>query len=453
LILECPGCKSRLKIDPAKLPSGAGAAVCPKCKSRVLLPGTTATEHLTVQCKSCSARLKVNISRLKPIPSKSKCPKCSSAVELPAAPPGARPVAPPPPAPAAEPPEQEAHTRQLDARELGMLLNPPAGGVPGQPGQSAPELSSPSGSSATPIRMDQGSQKAGTFEQSAPDLSALIDEKVNALDGTPSEGSPAISQAPATVQPQAPAPMPSASASGDSMMPGASSPEIAVDLGEQTTVPPPDRSEGLPSASDASSPAAIPMASPKPAVARSVSGSRAVAGSGSAARRRSQSGPRGSSISRSSGPNLGAAIRAGSGKKSSPATVLLIGGVVSGSLIGVAILFLAPMLPPAFRPGMPEAITGALGSALTVVLFTVALSALGGLLGGIALPPAEDERSGSRISVFRCTVATTMLGILAGVGFALVPGPFDIMQVISWSAAFLLAGVITSLIGMLLGKR
>ena len=46
-----------------------------------------------------------------------------------------------------------------------------------------------------------------------------------------------------------------------------------------------------------------------------------------------------------------------------------------------------------------------------------------------------------------------MLGLLTGVAFALVPGPFDIMQVISWSSAFLIAGIITGLIGMLLGRR
>lgn len=130
-----------------------------------------------------------------------------------------------------------------------------------------------------------------------------------------------------------------------------------------------------------------------------------------------------------------------------------MGGVVSGSLMGVAILFLAPMLPPAFRPGMPEVITGALGVALATVLLTVIITALGGLLGGIALPPDDEEGSGTRVSIFRCTVATTMLGLLAGVGFALVPGPFEIMQVVSWSTAFLIAGIMTSLIGMFLGRR
>ena len=76
MTLDCPGCKSKLKLDPAKLPPGASAAVCPKCRTKILLPGTAGVEDISVQCGRCSTRLKVKVAKLKPTASRSKCPKC-----------------------------------------------------------------------------------------------------------------------------------------------------------------------------------------------------------------------------------------------------------------------------------------------------------------------------------------------------------------------------------------
>ena len=388
MTLDCPGCRSRLKIDPAKLPAGATTAVCPKCKTRILLPKAAAAGELTVQCRSCSARLKVSVAKLKPTVTRSTCPKCGQPVELPAAPPEAsRPAverqaaAHRAPAPQ-QAPHQEAMTRRLDARELGMLL----GTGPGREGGGSPAAS------AAPIQLGE------PMEQSADDLSQLIDERVDALEDTGPTRAQASRVAPPASRPPAP-------------------------------------------------PAGRPAAPPSPGAERlQEEAAQREAPSDAAVRR---SGPGRSSSGSRPTPEFGS-IAAGSGKPPSSASLLMVGGGISGSLVGAALLFLGSSLPDGLRPSAPEALGQALGAGLATLLLTMVLSALGGLLGSVALPP-QGESAG--VSVFRCTVATTLLGLLAGVLFSLLSGPFQIKAVAGWTGALALAGILTGILGSILRRK
>jgi len=173
LNLDCPGCKSRLKVDQAKLPPGATTAICPKCRTKILLPGAgQAAGDISIQCPACSSRLRVNVSRLKPGISQSKCPKCGGVISLPAA-------------PASQPaPEMpfSAQTRRLDPREIGGMLA--AGGA----------------AAATPIAVEEVS------EHSDLDLGKLIEQKLDRL-GTGDSGKQAAVARAMNPPPEAAAPV------------------------------------------------------------------------------------------------------------------------------------------------------------------------------------------------------------------------------------------------------
>jgi len=394
LTLDCPGCQSRLKLDPSKLPAGATTAVCPKCKTRVLLPTAAAAGEITVQCASCSARLKVAVAKLRPAPSKSKCPKCGQSVDLPAAPPaGASPRSGAPPQAGASrsqasqspvtqmisrprpqeapPQQQEAMTRRLDPREIGMVIGAGAGGT------------GATSSSAAPIPIGDST------DHSVDDLSQLIDEKVNALEDT----GPSRAQKP----------------------PAASAPAAKPGSPEPAATPAP-RSQAAPAASDATA--------RRSAVAKSSSGARQA-------------------------PEFGA-IAAGSAKSSSPAKMLGLLGAISGALVGGALVFLSGSLPEPVRLVPPDAVTQIMGPFLAPLIVVVILSAVGGLLGGVAVPP-EGQSAG--VSLFRCTVASALLGLLAGVVFTLMAGPFEIMAVAGWTGALLVSGILTGILGLIFRRR
>ena len=180
--LECPGCRSRLKVDPSKLPAGATAAVCPRCRTKILLPGSASPGgEISVQCSHCSARLKVNVARLKPGLSESRCPKCGGTVALPAAPQAA------PTRPSGSPPASEM-TRRIDPREIGQILGPTGAGRAAAPSSGAP-----------PLSIEE------RFDGSDLDLGRLIDSKVEKL-GEESGSREAVK--PPAPPPEAPPPPP-----------------------------------------------------------------------------------------------------------------------------------------------------------------------------------------------------------------------------------------------------
>jgi hypothetical protein len=403
--LDCPGCQSKLKLDPGKLPAGATTAVCPKCKTRILLPGIPPDGSITVQCARCSARLKVIVARLKPGVSKSKCPKCGQSVDLPAAPPGAAAAPPPSPAPSSE--AAAAMTRRLDPREMGLVLG---GGTPTETGGGEEQMDA---SASAPISVD--APVPGSLERSSEDLSKLIDEKVDGLA--------------ASTVPRAQAPAADAGPEGKAAA-EPSAPEIQITR-SQTQEPRPD---------------ILSRRSPPP----SDTGRQVRPGASSSGARSSAARPGKAPSGGFTSPLLGDASP--SAPSSSPFMPLLIGGLVSGSAVGGVGAALWSYIPSGFLPVLPETVSAALGARLGAVVVTLLLTVIGALLGGIALPP-PGASGGSAISIFRCAVATGMLGLLAGVLLTVLAGGFDPMPTLTWTANLAIAGILTGLIARALSGR
>jgi len=408
LNLDCPGCKSRLKIDSAKLPPGATTAVCPKCRTKILLPGAApSSSDISVQCPACSARLKVNVSRLKPGVSQSKCPKCGGAVTLPAAP-AARPPAPEVPA--------SAQTRRLDPREMGMML--------GASGSSATASGSAGGSA--PIAVEE------VTEQSDLDLGRLIDQKVNRLGGE-SQGRPVPQSRPL----RDPGPR------------------------QETTQPTsakrlsPDEMPSIPLASPAAGrPSAPGGEAPPPPPRPRESGVRSAPGE--AARKGSDAG------SHPAPKVQGEAASAAPPRESSGAVPMLIGGIVAGAILGLTLAFAGGFFPAVAIPHVPEALASvAGGEKLPLVIVVIVLSGLAGLFGGRAKPPAlgssigdsEARTTGGGVSVFRCIVAAGLMGLIAGIAFSLAEGGFNLVLTLGWTLWMALSGLLTAPLASILSRK
>jgi len=400
LNLDCPGCKSRLKLDPSRLPPGATTAVCPKCRAKILLPGAAPpSTDITVQCPACSARLRVNVSRLKSGVSQSKCPKCGGAVALPSAPSAQ--------APPAELPVS-AQTRRLDPREIGAMLG--GGGAPG--------AGDPSRSQPLPIAVEE------MPERSDPDLGRLIDQKVEGLGhDSPGEGRAV------------------AAAVGSAVNAGHARLE---------SLPFPPRAPAAPSIES------IPLArEPVPAHEKFERSSAAVdpsrRGSGAAPRRISEPGTR-------LAPKLeSAAIETEPAPAAGPLPSI-VAGIVGGAIVSGALLLAGSALPANFVPRAPEILISVLGDKLSLVLLTIALSGVAGLFGGIARPPADspaegEPAGGRRTSIFRCAVAAGLMGLIAGVATSLIQGGFDIVITLVWTASLAVCGLLTAPFAALLSRR
>lgn len=425
MTLDCPGCHSRLKLDPARLPPGASAAVCPKCRTRILLPGTADTAEISVQCAHCSARLKVKVAKLKPTAIKSRCPKCGGQVDLPAAPaspaggraarmpaadaskPSGRPSAPvragagsaarrePAAAQAAQAAAESAKTRRMDAKEMAMLMSGHASaGSAGGPEPPAP--------------ISLGEPGAATRESSATDLSRLIDEKVDALGDAapappaPRAGEPSVEDLPLEMPaveeppPEKPAPPPA----------------IA-------NLPEPPRSEHAPPRAKAAAPR-------KPAV-------------------------------ESRAPTFSSVMPAERRADRSPGVLpTLLGGIVGGVIVWGALFLGRDYLPEGYAPPVLDVVSRIVGGDnFGLLALLILLAGLSGLLAGLATPPAGE--SGTRISVFRCTVAAGMVGLLAGVGISLIRGGGDLatiaMPTASWTIALVVAGLLTGAVAKIFAPR
>jgi hypothetical protein len=416
LNLECPGCHAHLKLDPAKLPPGAATAVCPKCRAKIPIPGAPAAADVSVQCGSCGARLKVNVARLKAGVSQSKCPKCGGVVALPAAP-GAelRPA----PVPAAS-----AQTRRLDAREMALLL----GG--GGPAGAAPAGAPPA---ATPIAVE-APQESGDV-----DLGRLIEEKVESL--TPPKV-PRFVPPPATPPPRpAAAPAKPAEAPPPRVVgePPAARPEPApIPLASSQPAHPPPEGPGRAPAG----PLSLPGAVEGPELSLSALRERAQRSAAEKAAARSDSGAR-------PAPRLEQALGVSYTRPRRTAPTYFLAGVIAGAVVGGVLAATEALLPEFLRATTPEALAAMAGPRVAFVIAMIALSGGGAFLGGIAAPPERSEpgRAGS-VSVFRVTVASGLVGLLAGIAFSLARGPFDLVGALLWlvllSAAGLLAAPVAS---------
>lgn len=407
--LDCPGCKSRLKLDPARLPPGATTAVCPKCRTRILLPGAApVSSDISVQCPACSARLKVNVSRLKPGVSQSKCPKCGGAVALPAAP-----VPPPsqaPPAPDSMP--VSAKTRRLDPREIGMML-----GAGKQVGGEGPS------SQGVPIAVDE------VLEHSDFDLGRLIEQKVEGL-GKDASGK------------QAAVPPPQAAA-------------IAVAPGRaESTAPLPPAPPSTDPAKAASGAGASPNRSDRSGAGdlpRKTSDSGSRVSAGEPPRRVSDSGSRASPRVEPQAAHRELARPIG------PAP-LVASGMAGGAIVSGVLALAGSFFPEFLVPRAPDLLISVLGDKLSLVLITVALAGMAGLLGGKARPPLVSPEEGETaatpgISVFRCAVAAGLMGLLAGVAISLIQGGFDIVVTLQWTLCVAAAGLLAAPILSFLARR
>lgn len=407
MTLDCPGCQSKLRLDPAKLPPGTGAAVCPKCRTKILLPGTSPDSDITVQCGRCSARLKVKVAKLRPTASRSKCPKCGNAVSLPAAPASAASPAtrvmqasPPPARQSKAPPagmDASAMTRRLDAKEMGVLMG---GGGEGGPAGS--------GKAQEPI--EDTSPPGEAFHSSSADLGRLIDEKVDALgDAKPK-----------------PPPKP--------LRPGEPSVEdLPIEM-------PPPAEEGIQGDRGEAPPPARPVSASSSASSR-------------AGRNRAPSGP-----GEGAAPTFKSVMPAHTRKADGGGRLMpfLLGGVVSGSVVAAALILGRQSIPENLSPPVPEVISQSLGGpSFGLLAVMIALSALAGILASLALPPEGEKSTG--VSLFRCAVAAGLVGLLAGVGIALVRGGSELavmaVPAASWTIALVLAGLLTGLVARVFGSR
>ncbi len=424
--LDCPGCRSRLKLDPSKLPPGATAAVCPKCRTKILLPGTASTAEISVQCSRCASRLKVKVSKLKQTPSKSKCPKCGNIVDLPAAPASAGaggaatqilrpPAGPAPGRPGAPPPgvDRSAMTRRLDAREMGVLMQG-QGAQGGDPAQSAP------------ISLDE--PPAGTFESSTSDLGRLIDEKVEGL-GEQGEAPPAPARRIGEPSVE----------DLDIELPPASGARFARS-GAGAAPGPADRAPR-------SAPAGAPAAPPVRTDDRLAEQAAAPAGA-----RRPGSGSGNRAI-----PTFSAIASAAPAPGSGPgAFPFVLGGIIGGSLVAAGLILGGRFLPEGFVPPVPEPVAALTRESLGLLALLILLSAISGLLTSFALPPA-GEGGEKRVSISRCAIAAGLVGLLAGVGISLIRGGSDLatmsLPTATWTAALVLSGLLTGLVARIFSSR
>jgi hypothetical protein len=302
-------------------------------------------------------------------------------------------------------------TRRLDPREMGILMREQAGAAG-------------AGDPSSPIRMDDTG--AGGPEKSGADLGRLIDEKVDALGATttpappqaPSpKGEPSVIDMPIEMPPVEPEP---SEAAGPA-------PEIGLDAQHR---PP-------------------PAPSPQPGAAAD-----------SAARRSGHRDPRSSSASRSA-PTFRSAI---SGRTAERATgsrpglfPFVLGGAVGGSLVSAGLILGKDVLPRELLPRVPEAIsTLTSGESLALVAIMIILSPIAGVLACLALPPSGGNgRAGA--SLFRSTVAAGLVGLLAGVGVAMITGGSDVASMglitLSWTLSLIVAGLVTGLVARIFASR
>ncbi|MBI3450482.1 MAG: hypothetical protein HY049_16390 [Acidobacteria bacterium] len=396
--LECPGCRARLKLDPARLPPGATTAVCPKCKTRVLLPGAAAASaDISVSCASCSARLRVNVARLKPAPSQSKCPKCGAPVTLPAASAAT---------PAAETaPPVSAATRRLDPRELGVMLGTVSAAAPGgMTGQASP-----------PIAVED------VLAQSDVDLGKLIDQKVDGL-GRDASGRQRAVSSPALATPiDKVESIPLAPRAVTTGAPARETAGTASQAGSRDLFEPPRRA--------------------------SESGGRSVP---DAPRKGSESGAR-------PAPRSDAAPAAHPPSAGSRTMPLLAAGVVGGAVVSALLSVAGGLVPAMIVPRAPEPLIAIVGEKVALVLVMVVLAALASVLSGMARPPAGTDGSESAapsgISAFRSGVAAGLMGLLAGIAISLTRGGFDLLVTLTWTLGMALCGLASAPIASLLMRR
>jgi len=397
LNLDCPGCRARLKLDPAKLPPGATTAVCPKCKTRILLQGATpASGDISVSCASCSARLRVNVARLKPAPSQSKCPKCGKPVTLPAA----SSVAPAAAPAAASVQSLSAATRRLDPRELGVMLGTiSTGAVPGMTAQVS-----------SPIAVEE------VLGQSDVDLGKLIDQKVDGLGKDASGRQRAVPPPPAFAN--------------------------SVDAVESIPLATRQAPSGAPSRDfQGAVPPAGPRETSEPPRRASEAGSRQAA---DLPRKGSESGAR-------------PAPRGDVGPAGSRTIPLLAAGVVGGAIVSAILSVAGGVVPEMLVPRAPDPLISVLGEKLSLVLLMVVLAALASVLSGMARPPAgvDGSESAARtgISVFRSAVAAGLMGLIAGIGISLTRGGFDLVVTLTWTLGMALCGFAAAPVAALLTRR
>ncbi len=412
------------------MPAGATTAVCPKCRTRILLPGTAPGGTITIQCSHCSARLRVKVDRLKPEVSESKCPKCSKPVSLPAAPPGEA---------------TAAMTRRLDPRELGLVLG----------GTEAPSGKRPAAAvprAAGPISVDQ------SLGESAADLSRLIDEKVEGLgmDTVPTASAPPA----APPAPPGPALTPPAALSAK---PPVREP-VEETLGAAPAAPPPAPTPVAEEPVDepikvgeSSEAAELSVSLPPPSAtdagkaepARAARDSRPSASD----RRRIPSG------SRPAPPPVPTFRQPTPRRGGAPVAPLLLGGLIGGAALGgaTAAAFWWGGIPETFLPTLPETIASAVGPSVGFVILSVVLTAVGTLLGGLASRPAATEESAARgrarVSVFHCFGGAALLGLLGGAMLTVIGGGFQVLPALAWAVELALAGLLAGILARLLAGR
>lgn len=128
---------------------------------------------------------------------------------------------------------------------------------------------------------------------------------------------------------------------------------------------------------------------------------------------------------------------------------------MGGSVVAAALILGGQFLPEGMAPAVPQAVSDLVGGeSLGRLAAMVLLSALAGLLAGLALPP---EGAGGGVSIFRCAVAAGLVGLLAGVAIALMHGGGDLMSMIlpaaSWTVAMILSGLLTGVIARIFASR
>jgi hypothetical protein len=134
----------------------------------------------------------------------------------------------------------------------------------------------------------------------------------------------------------------------------------------------------------------------------------------------------------------------------------ILGGVFGGSVVAAAIILAGQFLPEGIAPAAPAFLVQmAQGASLGLLVAMILLSAVSGLLAGIALPP--ESEGGGGVSIFRCTVAAALVGLLAGAGISLQQGGSDMatmaVPTASWTVSLILCGLLTGIIARMFASR
>ena len=283
----------------------------------------------------------------------------------------------------------------MDAKEMAMMMSAhAAAGSAGGTEQAAP--------------ISLGEPGAEAHESSATDLSRLIDEKVDALgDAAPAHpaprtGEPSVEDLPLEMPAHEKAP------------PERPAPPPAI-----ANLPEPPKSEHAPPRGKAAAP-------------------RKPAGEGHA-------------------PTFSSVMPAERPSDRSPGVLpTLLGGIVGGVIVWGALLLGRDLLPEGYAPPVLDVVSRLVGGdnfgLLALMIF---LGGLAGLLAGLATPPAGEKGTG--VSIFRCTVAAGMVGLLAGVGISLIRGGSDLatmaMPTASWTIALIVAGLLTGAVAKIFAPR